>query len=106
VGSSGGRDQQAHQSQHAAPPRSQIVGEFRRGLLTVTDVQQIRGHIHEFAMDAVGCKLLLQLLDSSPESAKVLVFAEVMAHSLAVMQDSSGHIIAERLLEIAPNDAV
>uniref|UniRef100_A0A5K3FEU5 PUM-HD domain-containing protein n=1 Tax=Mesocestoides corti TaxID=53468 RepID=A0A5K3FEU5_MESCO len=84
----------------AIPERGRLLEDYRYSRLPLLTLQDLAGHIVEFAQDQYGSRFIQQKLEQASAVDKTAVFREVLPHSYSLMTDVFGNYVIQKFFEL------
>ncbi|KAL8425165.1 hypothetical protein Efla_006126 [Eimeria flavescens] len=79
-----------------------LLEQCRRSSRDLTP-QELSSILLDFATNAVGSRIILQLLDNATDDARKLMLSQLLPHLRSLAADVAGNFIVQKLLEICPS---
>nr|CAG25892.1 Pumilio homolog [Dugesia japonica] len=86
--------------------RSRLLEDFRANRLTTLTLQDISGHVVEFAQDQHGSRFIQQKLQESSHNEKTMVFREILPQCYSLMTDVFGNYVIQRFFDLGTPEQI
>nr|AHA42460.1 PUM protein [Polycelis yangchengensis] len=86
--------------------RSRLLEDFRANRLTQISLQELTGHVVEFAQDQHGSRFIQQKLQEASHNEKTMVFREILPHCYNLMTDVFGNYVIQRFFDLGTPEQI